>query len=81
MPDFIPAVAGWYVEETEDGETSLDPVLAWKAATDKDGDDILLPFVDAGPGFPPLVLTEDSFKHCNRRVVYRPSHDPGRAEA
>ncbi|MFF5029220.1 hypothetical protein ACFY2J_34055 [Streptomyces collinus] len=72
----IPATPGWYVEETEDGETSLDPVIAWKAATSQDGDDILLPFVDAGTGFPPFALSEDSFKHCSRRVVYRPTYDP-----
>lgn len=78
----IPAPPGWYLEETdEDGEVGLDPVIAWKVTTDKDGDDILLPFVDAGHGYPPFALTEDSFKHCRRRVVYRPSHDPGRAEA
>lgn len=73
---FIPAAPGWYIEETEDGETSLDPVLAWKAALGKDGDDILLPFVDAGTGYPPFALSEASFMHCNRRVVYRPAHDP-----
>lgn len=74
----IPAAPGWYVHETDGDGESLDPVVAWKVATDKDGDDVLLPFVDAGPGYPPFALTEDSFQFCNRRIVYRPSHDPGR---
>ena len=75
----IPASPGWYIEETdEDGEVSLDPVVAWKVATDKHGDDILLPFVDNCPGFPPFALTEDSFEVLNRHVVYRPSHDPAK---
>lgn len=74
----IPATAGWYVEETdEDGEVSLDPVIAWKATTDEDGEDILLPIVDNSPGFPPFAHTEDSFQELKRHVVYRPSHDPG----
>jgi hypothetical protein len=77
MPEFIPAAPGWYVEETtEDGEVGLDPVIAWKTATDEHGDDILLPFVTAEPGYPPFAHTEASFKHCNRRTVYRPNHDP-----
>ncbi|MGW1617757.1 hypothetical protein [Streptomyces sp. NPDC002172] len=70
----IPASPGWYIEETdEDGEVSLDPVIAWKAATDKHGDDILLPFVDSSPGEPPFVYDEASFAVLNRHVVYRPS--------
>jgi hypothetical protein len=73
---FFPAVPGWYVEETDDGETSLDPVIAWTVATDADGE-ILLPAVDAGRGAPPFFLTADSFKYLNRCVVYRPNHDPG----
>ena len=77
MTDLIPAAPGWYVHEIDDGEESFDPVIAWKPATDSDGDDILLPYVDAGTGFPPFALTADSFKHCNRSVVYRPAHDPG----
>lgn len=75
-PGIIPAAPGWYVEETDDGEITLDPVIAWKVATGEGGDDILLPFVDAGFGFPPFAHTEESFKGLNRRVVYRPSHDP-----
>jgi hypothetical protein len=78
---FIPATPGWYVHETdEDGETSLDPVIAWKTSTDADGDDILLPAVDAGPGAPPLFLTMASFEYLKRCVVYRPNHDPGEVE-
>ncbi|NUR03630.1 MAG: hypothetical protein HOY79_46110 [Streptomyces sp.] len=77
MPTIIPAANGWYLEETDEtGETSLDPVIAWKATADEDGDDILLPFVDAGPGRPPFAHTEESFKELRRRVVYRPSYDP-----
>ncbi|MGW3416488.1 hypothetical protein [Streptomyces phaeochromogenes] len=73
----IPALPGWYLEETdEDGEVHLDPVIAWKVTTDKEGDDILLPFVDNSPGFPPFAHSEESFVVLNRHVVYRPSHDP-----
>ncbi|MFH8805506.1 hypothetical protein ACH4F6_39195 [Streptomyces sp. NPDC017936] len=75
MSNFLPAAPGWYVRETDDEGEHLDPVIAWKTATGDDGD-VLLPFVDAGPGYPPFALTEDSFKHCNRHVVYRPNHDP-----
>jgi hypothetical protein len=79
MPDFIPASPGWYVRETDDdGDEGLDPVIAWKATTDKDGDDILLPFVDNSPGFPPFCLSEESFTTLERHVVYRPNHDPGK---
>lgn len=76
MTEIIPAAAGWYLEETDDGETTLDPVIAWKVATNEDGEDILLPYVDGGPGFPPFAHTEESFKGLGRCIVYRPSHDP-----
>lgn len=73
----IPASPGWYIEETdEDGGVSLDPVIAWKVATDREGDDILLPFVDNSPGYPPFAHTEGSFAALDRHVVYRPSHAP-----
>lgn len=73
----IPAAPGWYLEETDEGgEVSLDPVIAWKATTGKDGDDILLPFVDNSPGFAPFAHTEDSFTALDRHIVYRPNHDP-----
>ncbi|MEU0369084.1 hypothetical protein ABZ070_02270 [Streptomyces sp. NPDC006283] len=74
----IPATPGWYVHEPDEQGEFLDPVIAWKPTTDSDGDDILLPFVDGGPGFPPHLLSEESFKHIQRSVIYRPSHDPGR---
>lgn len=74
----VAASPGWYVEETVDGETSLDPVIAWMTSVDADGN-ILLPAVDAGPGAPPFFLSADSFEHLGRRVVYRPNHDPGSA--
>lgn len=78
MTEIIPTTPGWYLEETgEDGEIGLDPVIAWKVATAEDGEDILLPFVDAGPGNPPFAHTEESFKEFSRRIVYRPNHDPG----
>ncbi|MFD8882359.1 hypothetical protein ACFV0H_07525 [Streptomyces erythrochromogenes] len=76
MSTVIPAAPGWYVLETDDGDQTLDAVIAWKTATDEDGDDVLLPFVNAGPGAPPFALTPDSFKHLNRQVVYRPDHNP-----
>ncbi|NJP73193.1 hypothetical protein [Streptomyces sp. C1-2] len=77
MADFIPAGPGWYVHETDDEGEYLDPVVAWKATTDDDGGDILLPAVDAGPGYPPFFLTTDAFTHNARCVVYRPNYDPG----
>lgn len=75
---FIPAAPGWYIRETDpdDRSVSYDPVIAWKATTDDTGEDILLPFVDAGPGCPPFAHTEESFKEFERHVVYRPNHDP-----
>ncbi|WP_333767732.1 hypothetical protein [Streptomyces sp. IBSBF 2435] len=76
MPQIIPAAPGWYLEETDDGETTLDPVIAWKVATAADGEDILLPFVDAGPCAPPFAHTEESFESFRRQIVYRPSYDP-----
>jgi hypothetical protein len=81
MPDLIPAAPGWYLQETEGGVTSLDPVIAWQTGThDTDGDATLLPFVDGGTGSPPILMAADSFKYCNRRIVYRPNHDPGEHE-
>ncbi|MER7799023.1 hypothetical protein ABTX71_01695 [Streptomyces parvulus] len=81
MNTLIPATPGWYLEETcEDGEVTLDPVIAWKVATDNYGDEVLLPFVDAGPGDPPFAHTAASFAVLNRHVVYRPNHDPGAAQ-
>lgn len=77
MTTFIPAAPGWYVHESDDGGEGLDPVIAWQPTTSADGEAILLPVVDAGPGSPPFVLSEEAFKFCNRSVVYRPSHDPG----
>lgn len=74
----IPANPGWYVLETDEDGEFLDPVIAWKPTSDSDGDNILLPFVDGSPGFPPCLLTEESFREHNRSIVYRPSHDPGR---
>lgn len=78
MNDLIPAAPGWYVEDTEDGESSLDPVIAWMAGTDAHGEPTLFPFVDAGPGAPPLLLTNAGFTGLEfaRRTVYRPNHDP-----
>ncbi|MBU5944913.1 hypothetical protein [Streptomyces sp. PAM3C] len=77
MTALIPAAPGWYIQETDDGITSLDPVIAWTAGTDQTGEPTLLPFVDGGTGSPPLLMTADSFQYCNRRIVYRPNHDPG----
>lgn len=77
MSSIIPAAPGWYVLQTDEDGESLDPVIAWKISTDDDGDDILLPAVDAGPGYPPFFLTAGSFTHSARSVVYRPNHDPG----
>jgi hypothetical protein len=78
MPDLIPAAPGWYLREVdEDGEVSLDPVIAWQAGADVDGEPTLLPFVDAGPGAPPILLTAEAFQVFGRSVVYRPNHDPG----
>jgi hypothetical protein len=77
MTTVIPAAPGWYLEETdEQGDVTLDPVIAWKVATTQDGEDVLLPFVDGGPGFPPFAHTEESLKSFSRRVTYRPTHDP-----
>jgi hypothetical protein len=76
VTDLIPAAPGWYVEETDDSETCLDPIIAWKPGLGSDGDDILMPFVDGGPGCLPFALTEESFAYFARRVVYRPNHDP-----
>lgn len=81
MTDIILAASGWYLEETDDGETTLDAVIAWKVATAEDGEDILLPFVDAGPGYAPFVHTEESLKGLVRCIVYRPAHDPGYSDA
>lgn len=80
MSTFIPAAPSWYVLETDEDGEHLEPVIAWKTSTDDDDGDILLPAVDAGPGYPPLFLTASSFTHGARSVVYRPNHDPG-AEA
>lgn len=78
MSDLIPAAPGWYVREVdEDGEASLDPVIAWQASTDTDGEPALLPFVDGGPCTTPLLLTAASFEDFSRSIVYRPNHDPG----
>ncbi|MBY8879753.1 hypothetical protein [Actinacidiphila acidipaludis] len=77
MPDVIPAAPGWYLKEIyEDGETNLDPIIAWQVATTADGEATLLPFVDSLPGSPPFAHTEGSFKEHRRHVVYLPSHDP-----
>ncbi|MEU7380944.1 hypothetical protein AB0A91_13215 [Streptomyces sp. NPDC042207] len=78
MTNVIPAAPGWYVHETddEDKSVSLDPVIAWKVATAEDGEDILLPFVDAGSYCPPFALTEESFRAFSRHVVYLPNHNP-----
>ncbi|MFE5218410.1 MULTISPECIES: hypothetical protein [unclassified Streptomyces] len=77
MPDLIPAAPGWYLREVdEDGEVSLDPVIAWQAGADADGEPTLLPFVDGGPSMPPLLLTAAAFEELSRSVVYRPNHDP-----
>ncbi|MDX2696851.1 hypothetical protein [Streptomyces ipomoeae] len=78
MPDFIPAAPGWYVSEHIDGETDLDPVIAWKPATTSSGEDTLLPVVNGGVCVPPIVLDEASFQQHGRHVVYRPSHDPAK---
>ncbi|MFD9515917.1 hypothetical protein [Streptomyces sp. NPDC059979] len=76
MSTVIPATPGWYVLETDDGVQTLDPVIAWKVAAGEDGDDVLLPFVNAGPGSLPFALGPESFKYLNREVVYRPDHSP-----
>ncbi|MER5892306.1 hypothetical protein [Streptomyces sp. NPDC001876] len=73
---FIPAAPGWYVHETDDDGESLDPILAWKAATTADGEDTLMPVVNGGVLVLPVVLDEGAFQHCGRSVVYRPNHDP-----
>lgn len=75
----IPAAPGWYLEETDDDSTSLDPIIAWETATDTDGDDILLPYVSGGPGAAPFLITAVGFEYCNRNVIYRPNHDPATA--
>ncbi|OQD52729.1 hypothetical protein BM536_031970 [Streptomyces phaeoluteigriseus] len=78
MINVIPATPGWYVHETdgEDNSVSLDPVIAWKVVAGNDGEDILLPFVDAGSCCPPFAHTEESFREYSRHIVYRPNHDP-----
>lgn len=77
MTHLIPAGPGWYLQETDEGLTSLDPVIAWQAgANNTDGDPTLLPFVDGGTSTPPILMTADSFKYCNRRIVYRPNLNP-----
>lgn len=72
----IPAGPGWYVEEDEEGEISLDPVIAWLPASDAHGEPTLLPFVNGGTCEPPILLTADAFSSFRRHVVYRPNHDP-----
>ncbi|MDV5147206.1 hypothetical protein R1T08_24270 [Streptomyces sp. SBC-4] len=76
MNTVIPATPGWYVRETDDEGDYLDPVIAWLATVNQDGDDVLLPFVNAGPGDPPFTLSPESFKDLNREVVYRPGYNP-----
>lgn len=76
MADLIPAAPGWYVEETDEEGTALDPVIAWILGADVDGEPTLLPFVDGGSCSPPLLLTAGSFESFARHVVYRPNHDP-----
>ncbi|MEV6833603.1 hypothetical protein AB0N17_03570 [Streptomyces sp. NPDC051133] len=77
MPEIIPAAPGWYVQETAEGKTTLEPVIAWLANTDTDGHPELLPFVDGGPGTPPLPLSAEGFTEFDRCIVYRPNYDPG----
>lgn len=78
MSNLIPAAPGWYVRETdeEEGDVGYDPVIAWLAASDTDGEPTLLPFVDGGSYSPPLLLTAEAFKAFGRCVVYRPNRDP-----
>ncbi|MFI0139625.1 hypothetical protein [Streptomyces luteogriseus] len=81
MPNLIPAAPGWYLREVdEDGEASLDPVIAWQAHADADGEPTLLPFVDGGPGTPPLLLTAAAFQEFGRSIVYLPNYDPASAD-
>ncbi|MFD6887151.1 hypothetical protein [Streptomyces sp. NPDC059957] len=80
MTDLIPAAPGWYVHETVDHEIGLDPVIAWYASTDHNGDLILLPYVNGGMHQPPILLTPESFKEWRRHIVYRPNHDPGNGD-
>ncbi len=75
MADLIPAQPGWYIRETDGEAVVMDPIIAWKAATDKDGDDILLPFVSGGAMEPAMLMDADSLKYWNRTIVYDPSPD------
>ncbi|MFG2330170.1 hypothetical protein ACGFMM_11150 [Streptomyces sp. NPDC048604] len=73
MTDLIPAQPGWYLEEAnEEGITELVPIIAWKAGQDADLDDVLLPYVSGGHGFPAILMNLSAFEYCNRRIVYAP---------
>ncbi|MEU3093399.1 hypothetical protein ABZ690_00855 [Streptomyces sp. NPDC006967] len=77
----IPAAPGWYLEETSEdgsGETDFIPVIAWQPGTHPNDpeEQLLLPYVDGGAGYPPFAHTVDSMTACGRRVVYLPNYDP-----
>jgi hypothetical protein len=79
MPQIIPATPGWYLQECDAPDSAYDAIVAWQEATDDRGEAILLPYVDNGPGYPPVLWTADSLLRMECRIVYQPNRDPGAA--
>lgn len=74
MNQTISAAPGWYI--TYDDDPALSEIVAWKTTTNRTGDQILLPYTEQGPGYPPHLTTEATMQELNIRIVYRPNHDP-----
>ncbi|MFC8415701.1 hypothetical protein [Streptomyces coelicoflavus] len=78
MTDLIPAAPGWYLKTDDD--PALEPIVGWMPSTSTDPDGtlghILLPYIANGPGLPPSLVPNRSFRSSNWEAVYRPNHDP-----